>query len=139
MGDAWQEPVAVSSELRSGDGDMVVESPMVIRMLLSQKASDRGEVCWWETTDGGLKWKKGACLISSPDSSFNVGAIVRNAHPDGRIVASESSRAQGHLYRKLFLLGDSGPVGRPKEKAGHLGDQPNRLKASQVPAKSDKR
>ena len=56
--------------------------------------------------------------------------MVRNAHPDGRIVANENNRQQQHLYRKLFLLGDSGPVGRPEEGAGHLGDRLKQLHVS---------
>jgi hypothetical protein len=134
LGNAWQAPVAVPG----GDGDMIVESPKVVRMLLSQGNSGGGEVCWWKTTDGGLTWGKESCLISSPDSSYAASALVHNAHPDGRMVVSEHNRAQNHLYRKLFLLGDSGPVGRPEEGASNLGDCLKNLEAVQPGPKPDK-
>jgi len=130
LGNAWQAPVAVPG----GDGDMIVASPQVVRMLLSSG----GEVCWWRTTDGGLTWAKGSCLISSPDSSYIASALVRNADPGGQMVVSENNRAQNHLYRKLFLLGDSGPVGRPEEEASNLGDRLKNLEPVQPGPKPDK-
>ncbi|MBN1341504.1 MAG: BNR-4 repeat-containing protein [Phycisphaerae bacterium] len=123
LGSAWQDPVVVTRDSRSQDGDMIVESPKVVRMLLSHGHSGAGEVGWWKTTDGGLTWKKGPCLISSPNSRYTPGSLVRDAHPDARIVVSENDRAPNHLYGKLFLLGDSGPIRRPQEEAKHLGDR----------------
>ena len=117
---------------------MIVESPQQIRMLLS----GGGEVCWWKTTDGGLTWGKGSCLISSPNAHYRVTAFVRNAHPDGRMVVSEHNRTQNHLYRKLYLLGDSGTVGRPEEEATNLGDRLKNLEAAKTapkPGKEDKK
>jgi len=130
LGNAWQEPVAIPGR----DGDMMVESPKVVRMLLS----GGGEVCWWKTTDGGLTWAKESCLISSADSSYVPTALVRNGTPDGRMVVSENNRAQNHLYRKLFLLGDSGPVGRLEEEASNLGDRLKNLEAVQTAPKPGK-
>jgi hypothetical protein len=122
LGNAWQAPVAVPG----GDGDMIVESPKVVRMLLSCE----GGVCWWKTTDGGLTWAKESCLISSADSSYVPTALVRNGTPDSRMAVSENNRAQNHLYRKLYLLGDSGPVGRPEEEASNLGDRLKNLESA---------
>jgi hypothetical protein len=103
---------------------MVIESPKSVRMLLS----GGNEVCWWKTADGGLTWSRDATLISSSDSRYTVSSFVRNANPDGRMVASEHNATQNHLYRKLFLLGDSGPVKRPEEEASNLGDRLKNLK-----------
>ena len=130
LGNVWQAPVAVPG----GDGDMIVESPKVARMLLS----GGGEVCWWKTADGGLTWEKESCLISSSNSSYVASALVRNGRPDCRMVVSEHNRAQNHLYRKLFLLGDSGPVGRPEEGASNLGDRLKNLEALQPAPKQGK-
>ena len=117
---------------------MIVESPEVARMLLSAGNSDTGEVSWWKTTDGGLSWQRGESLIQAPNVSFVVSALVRNAHPDGRIVAYENNRAQDHLYRRLFLLGDSGPVGRREEEARNLGTALTSLDVSNTASKSGK-
>jgi hypothetical protein len=122
LGNAWQAPVTVPG----GDGDMIVESPTGIRMLLT---SGDG-VCWWKTTDGGLTWAKETCLLSSPDAGYIPTALVRNGGPEGWMVVSEHIETQNHLYRKLFLLGDDGPVGRPEEEAGNLGDRLKSLEAA---------
>ena len=134
LGSAWQAPVAVTGEGKSQDGDLIVESPQVVRMLLSSG----GEVCWWKTTDGGITWSKGSCLLSSPDSSYIASTLVRNANPDGQMVVSEINRTQNHLYRKLFLLGNSGPVERPEEGASNLGDRLKNLEPIQPGPKPDK-
>ncbi len=120
LGDRWQEPVTVAPRARGHDGDLLVESPHVIRMVLTRSLDGRGEVGWWKTTDGGLTWKMDRRLISAPAAHFDIGALVRNAHPDARVVAAESKRRQGHLYRRMYLLGDSGPVPRPKREASCL-------------------
>ncbi len=130
LGNAWQAPAVVPG----GDGDMVVESPKVVRMLLS--CGDG--VCWWETGDGGLTWNRGACLISSPDASYVPTALVRNGGSDGWMVVSERATAQNHLYRKLFLLGDGGPVGRPEEEASSLGDLLKNINQAPVAPKQGK-
>ena len=114
LGNAWQGPTAIPG----GDGDFIVESPKVVRMLLSCD----GGVCWWKTTDGGLTWAKESCPLSSTDSSYITTALVRNGRPESRMVVSENSRLQNHLYRRLYLLGDSGPIGRPEEEASNLGE-----------------
>ncbi len=130
LGNAWQTPVAVPG----GDGDMIVESSNVVRMLLSGK----GEVCWWKTEDGGLTWNKGACLISSPDAGYVPTALVRNGGPAGWMVVSERTTAQHHLYRKMFLLGDKGPVGRPEEEASNVKELLKTLEAAPPIPKNEK-
>lgn len=134
LGDKWQAPAAVTGEPKGEDGDMVIESPTVVRMLIA----GAGGVCWWKTSDGGLTWGKESCLLSSPDSGYVAGSLVRNASPDGRIFVSEHNRAQNHLYRNLFLLGDSGPVGRSAEGASNLGDRLKKLPSAPPAAKPGK-
>lgn len=111
-GSEWQDPVVVTHESKSQDGDLFVESPLKIRMLLTQTIAGRGEVGWWNTSDGGLTWNKEPSLISADNAGFLVGSLVRNAHPDAQVVTSEMNARQDHLYRKLFLLGDKGAVQR---------------------------
>ena len=138
LGNAWQDPVVVTRDSKRQDGDMIVESPKVIRMLLCLSHSGVGEVCWWQSRDGGLSWEKETCLISSPNARYDASTLVRNAHPDGRMVVSEDGRGQHHLYRKLYLLGDSGPVGRPEEEARSLGDLLENLAVAGAAPRQDK-
>jgi len=111
-GDAWQEPVVITRESTGQEGDFFIESPMESRMLLSQTIEGKGEVCWWRTTDGGLKWERETCLMASENAELLLGSLVRNARPEARVVVSEIKADQRNLSRKMYLLGDSGPVRR---------------------------
>ena len=133
-----RQPVAVVGEPGSQDGDIDRRVPEGGQNAAVTRNSGGGEVCWWKTTDGGLTWAKESCLISSPNSTYVASTLVRNAHPDGRMVVSEHNGAQNHLYRKLFLLGDSGPVGRSEAEASNLGDRLKNLDAAHPGPKPDK-
>ena len=134
LGNAWQKPVVITTESKSQDGDFLIESPKVLKMLLT----GGNEVAWWKTTDGGLTWAKEARLMSSTDSGYILSAFVRNAQPDCRIIVSENNGNQDHLYRKLFLLGDSGAVGRPRDGASNLGDRLQNLDRTPIAPKPGK-
>jgi hypothetical protein len=54
------------------------------------------------------------------------------------MVVSEHNTAQHHLYRKMFLLGDNGPVGRPEEEASHVGELLKNLEAAPPINKNEK-
>ena len=111
-GEAWQGPGVITKEAKSQDADFFIESPLVINMLLTQTVSGKGEVCWWQSIDGGLKWTKESSLRSAENTDYLIGSLVRNANPDARIVVSELRGDQKDLHRKMFLLGDHGPVRR---------------------------
>jgi hypothetical protein len=48
-------------------------------------------------------------------------AFIRNAHPDARIIVAGNNRADKDDYREMYLLGDDGPVKRPKAEADQTG------------------
>ena len=123
-GDAWQGPVAVGDARGRGqDGDFIIESPSAIRMLLAQESAGTGTVCWWTSADGGLSWAREKCVLSLPGVSFEATTLVRNAHPDARMLLGSKEDGTEHLYRKMYLVGDRGPLGRPAAEAGHLGNR----------------
>ncbi len=121
-GDHWLGPIDVTGLAQSQDGDMMVESPNEIRILLNAKGSGVGEVAWWESIDGGQTWKKGDSLIRLPENGFRLTSIIRNGHPDARIMASGSGGAGNSEFKKIFLLGDHGPVRRAEKETGNPGD-----------------
>ena len=138
-GKAWQKPVSVGAgHGRVGDGDFIVDSPLSVRMILSTEHDGANEIGWWNTEDGGLTWTKGNILISSKVLSFGTTAIVRNAHPDAVMLLGSRDATEPHLYRRMFLVGARGPLGRLAAEASQLGDRleaikslppPNRAKA----------
>lgn len=132
-GKAWQKPVAVGSGAMN-DGDFIVDSPLAVRMILGRSHEGQNETGWWNTTDGGLTWTQGATLIASREMSFIPSTMVRNAHPDAVMLVAESNKALPHLYRRMFLVGAHGPLGRPAAEASHLGDRLEQIKSLPPPS-----
>ena len=101
----------------SAVGEMVVSSPQDVSLLLGGD-----EVAWWHSKDGGQSFAKGEVLIKHERTRFALTSIIRNAHPDARIMANESRGAGDSQFKKMFLLGDHGPVERAEEETGNPGD-----------------
>jgi hypothetical protein len=134
-GQAWQKPVVIGAgQGRVDDGDFIIDSPLHVRMILGQTRDGTNDISWWETTDGGLTWAKGAPLIASKNLSFTLSAIARNAHPDALMLLASRDAAEPHLYRRMFLVGAHGPLGRPAAETGHLGDRLEQIKSLPPPS-----
>ena len=107
-----------STELpASAVGDMLVSSPVDVSLLL-----DGDEVAWWHSTDGGQSFKKGETLIKHKRTRFTLSSMIRNAHPDARVIAAGNNRAEKNDFREMYLLGDHGPVKRLKAEASQIDD-----------------
>jgi len=136
-GQRWLKPGEVAAGLgRVNDGDFVVDSPTTVRMVLGLSNPGREEVGWWKTTDGGRTWAKDAVLLASADMDFQTSALVRNAHPDAQMLLAGSRAEEGHLYRRMFLVGQRGALGRPAAEASHLGDRLEQIKSLPPPNQS---
>jgi hypothetical protein len=135
LGNDWQEPVVIIPGSKSQDGDIVIDSPMDVRLLLRYKDAGVSTVGYWRTEDGGLTWKKDPPLIRSRKAGFNrISSLVRNAHPDARMLLSENNHGQKHQYHKMIMLGDNGPLKRPEEETRHLGDRLENLEEKRARA-----
>ncbi len=129
-GKAWLQPTTVADASGGGhDGDFIIDSPLKIRMLLDQNQEGTGAVGWWNTNDGGRTWARGANVFSLKDAGFEVTTLVRNAHPDARMLVAGKMSDQEHLYHHMYLIGDHGALGRPEAEASHLGDRLELIKA----------
>ncbi len=98
-------------------GDMLVSSPTKVSLLLGGD-----EVAWWHSTDGGQNFSKGEILIKLKRTRFSLTSMIRNAHPDARVIAAGNNRAEKSLFRKMYLLGDHGPVKRLKADSHQIDD-----------------
>jgi hypothetical protein len=136
-GKAWQKPVAVGAGSgRVDDGDFIVDSPTNVRMILGLGTESGHEIGWWNTTDGGLTWVKGATLIAAKERSFTPSALIRSAHPDAVMLLASRSPAEPHLYRQMHLVGARGPLGRPATESSHLGDRLEQIKSLPPPSQA---
>lgn len=135
-GRAWQKPVTVGAgEGRVNDGDFIIDSPTSVRMLLERTTAQGNEIGWWKTSDGGLTWAPGATLMVSKERSFNMSAILRNAHADALMLLAARNPADEHLYRQMLVIGEHGPLHRPVAETSHLGDRLEQIKSLPPPNK----
>ena len=132
-GNAWTEPVAVISDGSENgqDGDMIVESPTSVRMILTRTIDGKNEVACWKTEDGGKTWAKEPSIFSRPGGGFDIGALIENHTAEAMVVVSEG-RVPEHLYRKMVLLGKDGPLQRPEAETSYIQKQLEILKKSGV-------
>ena len=112
-GAAWTGGRSVSGT--ESRGDFIVHDAEKVSFLLAYKEEGDGVIAWWNSTDGGASFKKGRQLLKRSDSSFAISSIIRNAHPDARVIVAE--KPPGTDYRRMHLLGDSGPIRRAKTES----------------------
>ena len=107
-----------STDLPVAVGDMLVSSPNEVSLLLAYKEEGIGEIAWWNSTDGGQSFVKGDVLIKNKNTGFNITSMIRNAHPDARVIIA----GQYHEgdFRYMHLVGDNGPIKRLKAEADQI-------------------
>ena len=113
--------VADAAGLGAKDGDIIADSPTDIRLLLSGPGGSGGTALqWWKTSDGGLTWTRDALVAETETGGFRLGALVFRADPAAQVVLEGRDPAAAHLYRRLFMWGDQGFVGRPAAETATL-------------------
>lgn len=107
--------------LPKGDGDLQVKSVEELSLYLENKTNDDGgEISRWDSFDGGVSFKKSKTFLQRENSGFVLSALIDHPHPDARIIVAE--KKAGTYFRKMYLLGDNGPIQRTKEEAEVLKD-----------------
>jgi hypothetical protein len=117
-GEEWVGGVPDAAMPADAESDILISSSMDVSLLLD--GSD--EVAWWHSTDGGRSFAKGDVLISRERTTFAISTIIRNAHPDARVIAAGNDKDANSLFRKLYLLGDQGPIKRTRAEADQVVD-----------------
>jgi hypothetical protein len=114
-GDKWL--TSKKTSLPVATGDLIVLSSEKARLLLAGNQDNGGELGWWNTTDGGKSFEKGDVLYRLSKKGIATTALIRNAHPDARVVISGKNKGD---YKHMYLVGDNGPVKRLKTEANQL-------------------
>jgi hypothetical protein len=96
----------------SAVGVMQVSSPDELSLLLGGD-----EVAWWHSTDGGESFVKSEVVLEQKRTRYSLSSMIRNAHPDARIIVAGNNRVEKGEFREMYLLGDNGPVKRPMAEA----------------------
>jgi hypothetical protein len=107
--------------LPKGNGDIEVNSAKEVSIYLESKTIDNiGEISRWDSFNGGESFQKKKVFLQRKNSSFVISALIANPHPDARIIVGEKEK--GTNYRKMYLLGDNGPIERSDTGAALLKD-----------------
>lgn len=108
-GESWLP--SASMGLPVGHGDIAVKSTHELSFYLESKDKEGvGEVSRWDSFNAGDTFKQATVFLRRKKSSFAISSRIKNAHPDARIIVAE--KEQGTYFRKMYLLGDNGPVKR---------------------------
>ena len=104
-----------TNNLPKGDADIEVKSTTEVSLFLeNQTEEDVGEISRWDSFDGGDTFKRAQVFLSRKKSGFVISSLIDNPHPDARIVVGE--KEEGSDFRKMYLLGDNGPIKRLKKE-----------------------
>ncbi|MCC5453272.1 BNR repeat-containing protein [Rheinheimera sp. UJ51] len=96
-------------------GDFEVTDPNTIRFIISDSDGKDGVVAEWLSRDGGDSFIKTRELLRRKNSTFATTAMIKNAHPDAQVIVGQIARDTAD--RKIFLLGQKGPIQRPLKDA----------------------
>ncbi|WP_405290933.1 BNR-4 repeat-containing protein [Algibacter sp. Ld11] len=122
-GQEWLQSKNVN--LPRGNGDLEVKSATEISIYLeSEVNNDVGEIARWDSFDGGDTFKKKKIFLQRKNSGFVISSLIENPHPDARIIVGE--KVKGTDFRKMYLLGDNGPIKRDDKEASVLNDKNNK-------------
>ncbi|MDP5230688.1 MAG: BNR repeat-containing protein [Cellulophaga sp.] len=104
-----------NSGLPIGNGDVEVTSANDVNIYMESKGEDGvAEVVRWDSADAGETFKKGHIFLSNKNTRFIISSLIENAHPDARFIVAEKYDETD--YRLMYLLGDKGPIKRPKKE-----------------------
>ncbi|MFY8328122.1 BNR-4 repeat-containing protein [Pseudoalteromonas sp. ZZD1] len=120
-GSKWLSHSAVDSNavIKNQDtrGDLIVKSPDEVSFILEFKDGDDGVISYWNSNDAGKTFEQGDELIRRKGANWALTSIIQNGHPDARMVVAEKQK--GEANRKVYLLGDEGPIQRLKSEIGN--------------------
>ncbi len=113
-GEQWKQHK--NSGLPIGKGDLKVKSKNNVSVYMeSTNELGDAEVSRWDSFNAGETFNKANVFLSQQKSSYNISSLIDNAHPNARFVVAE--KKSGSEYKKIYLLGDNGPVKRNKKDA----------------------
>ncbi|GAB5562573.1 MAG: hypothetical protein SynsKO_42200 [Synoicihabitans sp.] len=116
-GQEWSGNLATG--MPRGGGDMLISSSEDVRIFLGGRdAGNDGSVAIWRSKDGGDSFIREKVLLHRPGSGMAISSMIKNAHPDARVIAAEIP--SGTDYRRMYLIGDNGPIPRAKRAASVL-------------------
>lgn len=105
---------SANTGLPVGNGAIAVKSANEVSIYLESTDKEGfGEVSRWDSSNAGATFKQAKVLLRRKDAGFAISSLIKNPHPDARIIVAE--KQAGTEVRRMYLLGDNGPVQRLKK------------------------
>ena len=99
-------------------GNLQVSSPQHVEVLIS----DGSKLVWWDSTDGGKTLEPDETYFDAKSGNLLMSKFIKNAHPEARVLVAR--RDGGTDFRRIYLVGDNGPLQRERSEAELLtGEQ----------------
>ncbi|MGJ8678904.1 BNR-4 repeat-containing protein [Paraglaciecola sp.] len=118
-GNEWVGGQPVNTQTRTDNtdsrGDFVIKSENEVSFALGYSDKSDGVIAFWDSKDGGKTFNKGKELLRRKNANWALTSIIENAHPDAQIIVAEKQK--GTNWRKIYLVGENGPVKRLKSEA----------------------
>lgn len=102
-------------------GDFEILDNGDIRYILADKDGNDAVLAYWRSTDNGATFSKEKELLRRPNASFAITTLIKDAHPDAKILVAE--KARGRADHRIYLVGENGPISRPLSDATLEKDQ----------------
>lgn len=111
----WSDPIDVSGLDQGQSGDFIINGTNVTAYLTADDPAGGGRVATWRSPDSGTTWQSDKVIIQrSSSEEFFITCQIRNAHPDALFLARDKDNSRNHLYCRMFVLGENGPLPRPE-------------------------
>lgn len=103
--------------LNSGQsrGDFIISSSGEIQYILADDSGVDGVVALWNSENGGQSFIKEKELLRVANSGLSITSLIKNAHPDAQVLVAQKER--GDANRKIYLIGQNGPIPRALTEA----------------------
>ena len=106
---------------RSARGALDAVSDTDIHAYLGYRdETGQGIVSRWDSENGGETFEEAKIFLKRPDAGFAITSLINNPHPDARFIVAE--KVDGSPNRRMYLIGDSGPVHRKAGLSRRSGD-----------------
>jgi len=99
---------------KKGRADIEVKSATDVSLYTAYPDKDGSAVlARLDSTNAGLTFDQGELLFKQGRGSFAISSLIKNAHPDARMIITP--RTGNKKPKKMYLIGDKGPVQRKKK------------------------
>lgn len=112
-GKGWTNGKLVAPQ--GGRADIMVNSDTDISLYITYNLKN-GEavIARRKSTDAGETFRKSEVLFKKKRGGFAISALIKDAHPDARIIATP--KTSGTDLKNMYLIGDNGPIQREVPK-----------------------